>query len=635
MGVNFARRITSEAKADADAPPAISREDRLDLLLKDLIASVSTAIAEYQTESTSEIPEGLEPEKPVDATLSDAAEEALRQSEKLEDAVKATRPPVEELKKAGVALAETLGRQLTDVETNASAARAELQSEEARPSQLEMLAWANRALPEVLEKTGIAIEKIAATAEFAQDVSKPVRDWMRKLRRDGLALVLASVKEFGKALRETASVWKTKSVGEPTKTPPSEPPPDFDLEKAHEMILSGKPPPVEWRPWIDKLNFNERNLKDLAPLAELTALRSLDLHGTHVVDLVPIAGLAALQSLYLYGTQVADLAPLAGLAALQGLLLANTQVADLTPLAGLSLLQTLSLDGTQVSDLGPIAGLSALQSLSFSGTQVNDLAPLSRLTQLKSLHLDNTPVRDLKPLAGLTALERLYVSKTQVSDLAPLAGLRALQSLSLSRTPVSDLAPLADLSALEWLILDSTGVIDLAPLANLSSLQNLSLVGTQVHDIAPLAGLASLRMLDFIAAMRVSDLAPLAGLIELRDLRLAATSVKDLTPLAGLDALKYLNIGITEIVDLAPLASLPRLRRLEIMLTKINDLAPLASLTALRDVLVETDDRRAELARTLGKRGEIVKVSENLSPEVWSRLLAVLPKQSEPGQTNG
>ena len=43
----------------------------------------------------------------------------------------------------------------------------------------------------------------------------------------------------------------------------------------------------------------------------------LNLRGTQVSDLAPLARLSALQSLDIDGTQVSDLAPLAGLSALR------------------------------------------------------------------------------------------------------------------------------------------------------------------------------------------------------------------------------------------------------------------------------------------------------------------------------
>jgi hypothetical protein len=148
-----------------------------------------------------------------------------------------------------------------------------------------------------------------------------------------------------------------------------------------------------------------RHLTRIPPaLAELTGLTRLDLDNTQVSDLAPLAGLTGLQTLDLNGTQVSDLAPLAGLAGLQ----------------------TLTLDDTPVSDLAPLAGLARLQWLWLHGTQVSDLAPLAGLTRLQVLHPDRTPVSDLAPLAGLTGLDWLDLDGTPVSDLTPLKNLRAL-----------------------------------------------------------------------------------------------------------------------------------------------------------------------------------------------------------------
>jgi len=253
---------------------------------------------------------------------------------------------------------------------------------------------------------------------------------------------------------------------------------------------------------------NER-LTDLAPLAGLSALQSLNVSNTQVSDLAPLAGLSALQSLLVYGdSPVIDLTPLAGLSNLHTLYIGGSQVADLAPLAGLSALRELNVAATKVTDLTPLAGLSALQTLNLYGTQVADLALLAGLSALQTLNVSNTQVSDLAPLAGLSALQTLNVSNTQVSDLAPLAGLSALQTLNASNTQVSDLAPLAGLSALQTLYVSNTQVSDLAPLAGLSALQTLYVSDTQVSDLAPLAGLSALQTL-YVSDTQVTDLSPL------------------------------------------------------------------------------------------------------------------------------
>ena len=338
--------------------------------------------------------------------------------------------------------------------------------------------------------------------------------------------------------------------------------------------------PLANLPALKWLDLDGTQVSDLAPLANLPALKWLELRGTQVSDLAPLANLPALKWLNLDDTQVSDLAPLANLPALERLELRGTQVSDLAPLANLPALERLDLDGTQVSDLTPLANLPALENLELRGTRVSDLAPLANLPTLKWLDLDDTQVSDLAPLANLPALERLDLDGTQVSDLAPLANLPALERLDLDGTQVSDLAPLANLPALEWLNLDDTQVSDLAPLANLPALENLELRGTQVSDLAPLANLPALKWLE-LRGTQVSDLAPLANLPALEWLNLDDTQVSDLAPLANLPALERLELRGTQVSDLAPLANLPALEWLNLDDTQVSDLAPLANLPAL------------------------------------------------------
>ena len=165
-------------------------------------------------------------------------------------------------------------------------------------------------------------------------------------------------------------------------------PKDF-LEQAKAMILAGQASPLAWRPLIRELRFFGEPLSDLAPLAGLTALTSLDLSFTRIADLAPLARLTALTSLNLWNTQIADIAPLAGLTALTSLGLSHTQIADIAPLAGLTALTSLYLGGTQIADIAPLAGLTALTSLDLRDTKIADIAPLAGLGRLSELLVDD------------------------------------------------------------------------------------------------------------------------------------------------------------------------------------------------------------------------------------------------------
>jgi hypothetical protein len=166
---------------------------------------------------------------------------------------------------------------------------------------------------------------------------------------------------------------------------------------AHEM-------PVEHR-------TTDAELRQLASLAPLSQVRSLDLCGSRITDagLRHLAGMTKLRELDLGSTEITDagLAHLARMTELKDLDLRDTKITDagLERLAGMTQLRALTLDGTKITDAG--------------------LRCLGRLAQLRRLGLTGTPITDaaLKHLKGLTHLEYLGVTKTNVSE----TGLEDLQ----------------------------------------------------------------------------------------------------------------------------------------------------------------------------------------------------------------
>ena len=139
----------------------------------------------------------------------------------------------------------------------------------------------------------------------------------------------------------------------------------------------------EARERTGRLDLTALGLEELPPeVAGLAHLRELNLARGYGQRIRNDAG----QVFESQDNRIADLGPLAQLTALQSLDCAFTQVADLAPLRGLTALRSLSFSLTPVADLAPVARLTALQSLDCSGTQVVDLAPLAPLTALQSLN---------------------------------------------------------------------------------------------------------------------------------------------------------------------------------------------------------------------------------------------------------
>lgn len=87
-----------------------------------------------------------------------------------------------------------------------------------------------------------------------------------------------------------------------------------------------------------------RALNSLPPeIADLDALRTLNLNNTHVSDISQLNNLTGIQTLSLNHTQISDIAPLRGMTKLQEIWLEHTKVMDFRPLLSLQSLNAVFL----------------------------------------------------------------------------------------------------------------------------------------------------------------------------------------------------------------------------------------------------------------------------------------------------
>lgn len=118
---------------------------------------------------------------------------------------------------------------------------------------------------------------------------------------------------------------------------------------------------------LERLTISSSPITDIRALAGMHRLQSLEMENLTApspINLRPLSGLTALERLDLsWHKATPDLAPLAPLTALRSLNLSGLQNAppDLRPLAGLIALERLYLIGIHGLDLSPIAHLSAMK----------------------------------------------------------------------------------------------------------------------------------------------------------------------------------------------------------------------------------------------------------------------------------
>ena len=88
-----------------------------------------------------------------------------------------------------------------------------------------------------------------------------------------------------------------------------------------------------------------------------------------------------LRTLYLAKNQLKDIAPITDLTKIWSLDVAGNQLTDVSPVGKLRWLTTLDLTGNQVNALGPLTTLPELDMLLISRNKITDLGPLVEMCQ--------------------------------------------------------------------------------------------------------------------------------------------------------------------------------------------------------------------------------------------------------------
>ncbi|MDQ3274733.1 MAG: fibronectin type III domain-containing protein [Actinomycetota bacterium] len=186
-------------------------------------------------------------------------------------------------------------------------------------------------------------------------------------------------------------------------------------------------------PSLTSLHFatasNSCGLRDLSPLAPL-ALQDVELQqcGLDDAELATMPPLAGVTSFGLTdNVALTDLAPLAQMTALRNLRLGGTGVTALGPISSLTTLSALHVYSTPLVDLTPIRTLTQLTTLNISSTSVASLTPITTLTQLVVFIATSAKISDVTPLSQLTTLEYVQLNSMDVA-IGPSA--RSLETLT-------------------------------------------------------------------------------------------------------------------------------------------------------------------------------------------------------------
>lgn len=343
---------------------------------------------------------------------------------------------------------------------------------------------------------------------------------------------------------------------------------------------------------LTSLNLSGNEITDVSSLSSLSDLTSLSLSENRVANIDGLGALTKLKSLNLYGnSKVADISPLAGLINLTDLILSRNRIVDVSPLAGLTKLQTLTLDQNRIADFEPISSLTENLNHYRDGNQNADPIVKFRDNNLKravleALGKDPNSEVGIK-VSEMASLTTLTAHGASISDLTGLQHAVNLKTLDLSGNALDDddMDRLTRLTQLETLILTGNDNITSArPFRKLRNLTRLDLpqgLSDPTVEI-PDSGLrtAILRALGKSESSETEITA--SDLNGLEKLEARGFGIRDLTGLEYAENLRQLYLNDNQISNLSPISGLQRLRRLSLNKNNVSDVSGLSRLTTLQ-----------------------------------------------------
>ncbi len=171
---------------------------------------------------------------------------------------------------------------------------------------------------------------------------------------------------------------------------------------------------------ISQVHAKGKGIKSLEGMQHCVAVQEIDFENNEIVDLKPLAELKLLQSITLAGNKIENVEPLAALSRVQYLELSRNAVTDIYPLSNMSNMRALYLSGNKIEKLDVLKALPKVWTLYLAGNPVKDFSPIGEMKWLSSLDLQNCNITDVAFLKGLTELKYVMLNDNKIKDLGPL-----------------------------------------------------------------------------------------------------------------------------------------------------------------------------------------------------------------------
>lgn len=398
-----------------------------------------------------------------------------------------------------------------------------------------------------------------------------------------------------------------------------------------------------------KVDISEnKEIRKLDPLGELSDLRSVNFSNTLISDLSPLRNLNHIETINCSETPVDDMSQLLYASTLKELNCSYTLIKDLNPIAGLVLIEKLDCSGIRINSLDFLQNLSNLKYLDCGSTQIQDITPITDLENLEKLSISGTKIISLSPVENLSKLQYLNCEESSVTSLGPLKNLDSLEVLRISNTELTNLKSLSELTNLKKVYCDNTDISKeeaiqfmrdhpgcLVIFESEELLNGWEQLEQPWKDIImeltgipesptkeELHSVLQIEELDIASKEGITYLNPIKRLYNLKSLNASNIVVDDYTPIEGAIELEKLNLSGSSIKDLEFVSDLKQLQELNIENTIISNLETLNGLSGLNLIYADgskIDDRTAFNLRKENPNCLVIYKTEEMN-EWWQNL---------------
>lgn len=180
---------------------------------------------------------------------------------------------------------------------------------------------------------------------------------------------------------------------------------------------------------LNALTLSDTLGTDFSFLRQMPALRALDLSGCLLSSeqLSTVCTCRTLEVLRLSGCGLSNITPIADLPALRELDLSDNSINNLTPLAGCTTLETLDLHQNALTSLSSLTMLTGLKKLDVSRNALQSIAPLTNCPLLEELDISYNKLTDISAVGTMTELRVFDASDNTIEDVSMLSVCKKLR----------------------------------------------------------------------------------------------------------------------------------------------------------------------------------------------------------------